>query len=341
MKLLRISNVHIRIVAAAFCLPLAVPAASTTVSNETPTQSALGRKVEESALAQRMRNVQRGIQAYEPNQLGYTKDEGNDDFMDFTVSLLIPLWWGRDLPRTGRWDCLPIGAVTLRSGQYVLSRSSAPVVGKRFNPLLGARLFERRAGFPYQFTDVVYAHESNGQSIASPESFERIRATYLDVEKDADKAKRIARDSISRGWDYFGVHGEWHWARWSVSTGVKIFMTESRPQGEKEEYKAWENDPEGKTRQAVDGFSVTVTSRHFEPVEASISLTTGLEHAFQYQTIRGEIGSRLSKYTNPRIFLWGRYGYNSDFINYYKKNASVGIAISFWDPPLPPQLRSK
>ncbi len=82
------------------------------------------------------------IQAYEPNEIGYTFDVGKESFMDFTVSMMLPLWIGETYPpqfRTepaGFWRPLRYArrlpyvyfAVTQRAGQYLETRYSSPVV---------------------------------------------------------------------------------------------------------------------------------------------------------------------------------------------------------------------
>lgn len=284
-----------------------------------------------------------GIDAYEPNQLGVTKDKDNDAFMDFTVSLMIQVLPakpkrtvdGFPLPGTSHWAWQPFGAVTLRGGQHIISRASSPVVGKRFNPILPGVRLVRQVNELYEAIDVVYAHESNGQSIAHPDRLEEIRQTYLKIEdNDAGKAGRIARDNLSRGWDYFGARYYRHGRNYAFTTALKVFLTKGIFQRGKEEFKSWENDPEGKTRQTVDGFSATFT-RPGKAWPASLTWTTGLNRPASYHTWKFEFGRRFRGKIDSRVFIWARHGYNSDLVNYYRKNTGGGLAISFWDPSLP------
>lgn len=281
------------------------------------------------------------VEPYEGIVFGATKDENNEGFVDILASLRLPILPGGDVGRGGfrltpdeRWTWHPFLAATYRGGQHLGTRDSSPVVSKRFNPvLLGAR-FNRD---PHntklnEFFDVVYAHESNGQSIASRETYNDIYAAYLRSENDPVKAEHIARDNISRGWDYVGVRYDRHTQSLSLSASIKAFLDESFPQGEKEDYNAdWENDPEGKSRLSVDGLSLSARYRFESQVETALTFTTGLSHMFQYRTFKLEVGYRFRGNARSGIFLWARQGYNVDLVNYYRRNASVGLSFVFWD----------
>jgi hypothetical protein len=278
--------------------------------------------------------LRQAVRAYEPNQVGATSDEGDDPFMDFTLSLLVtPPAPANDregyrVPRSAEWQWYPLGAMTLRAGQY-LTRKSAPVVSKRFNPLLGLRFLHIPANaIPDGFVEVAYAHESNGQSIAALDSFERLRDLHVREGNDFGRATRIARDSISRGWDYAGLKGEWTVGGYSLTLATRFYLTESVPQGEKEEYRDWEDVPDNRPRQFYDGLSVGVT-RDWGNWVGSLTYTTGLQHTGEFSTARAEFGRAIGA---GRIFLWGRTGYNSGLINYYRRDSGWGLALSLWDP---------
>ncbi|MES2691878.1 MAG: hypothetical protein V4773_00305 [Verrucomicrobiota bacterium] len=298
--------------------------------------------------------VQLGIDAYEAIQFGYTQDESNEAFVDILASLRVPLLpaqqpvhgHGWQLFGDPAWAWHPFWAATYRGGQHLLTRESSPVVSKRFNPVLLAARFVRNPEEKtrHEFIDVLYAHESNGQSIANRRDFEDLRAIHARSESP-ETAENIARDAISRGWDYFSGRYDYHTESSSFSTVLKVFMVESLPQGEKEEYnRDWENDPQGKSRQSVDGLTVSYLRRFKSHYELGATWTTGLEHAFKYHTVKIEAGYRFSGRTRPRAFLWVRQGYNSDLVNYYRRSVSVGFAISIWEPSylsnlLPPSAR--
>ena len=84
------------------------------------------------------------LRAYEATSVGYTFKE-DEHFLDFTLSMMVPLFHGfypdQDLGREVREGARlrPYFAFTGRAGQYINSRHSQPVVGKRFNPLVSAR----------------------------------------------------------------------------------------------------------------------------------------------------------------------------------------------------------
>lgn len=72
--------------------------------------------------------------SYEPNLVGYTDDDNDRSYLDFRVSLKYSLacdfqnrTWQYFLP-------YPYIAFSGRFAQYIGTRDSSPVVGKRFNP---------------------------------------------------------------------------------------------------------------------------------------------------------------------------------------------------------------
>ncbi len=313
------------------------------------------------------------IQAYEPNEIGYTVDQGKESFMDFTVSMMLPLLPGESYPprfrseaadfwRAQRYERrLPYVyfAVTQRAGQYLGTRHSSPVVGKRFNPLISFRWWgvepnddgimdpRLRSQDPKgresqdNFLEFVYAHESNGQYIDTPTGFNDQLITY---EHDGDtplEAYHAARDNISRGWDYLGVQ----YARSgdadlllpvivSVRAKVSYYLPNSPPQGSTEEYNAWEGLPDGKPRRDVDGVSLRVNlirrTTHGEyQFFKRISLigTTGYADLLRYDTVQGELGVMVGVLP---LTVWYRYGYNGDQTDYFHKSQSYGIKFSFW-----------
>lgn len=92
------------------------------------------------------------------------------------------------------------------------------------------------------------AHESNGQSIDTPEEFQQELRT-------AEKAE-FANDRISRGWDYLELvwkHIPDKIETLSTYVTLKYFLPKGPLQGKAEEYNDWENDPEGKPRNRVNG----------------------------------------------------------------------------------------
>ncbi|MCX6955860.1 MAG: hypothetical protein NTV51_27265 [Verrucomicrobia bacterium] len=328
------------------------------------------------------------FRSYEPTHLGYTVDQGNDSFMDFTFSAMFPLWANDDYPPPVRRLKAPgflrrpnytgpnlYGAATIRAGQYIGTRPSSPVVGKRFNPLFALRFWEldgRELASEDNFFEFVYAHESDGQFIASKGRLIDQETVYrnqrLDATKPAeaslatDTAARAARDNISRGWDYIGFQFSRDWDRkapsflpWLHGRDVTIafnaklnyYLPWGFMQKHAEEFNpSWETaiggtgpDPEGKARKYVDGlsFGYTLTvnpegpsgSGHGTVRRYSLTWTTGYRDPARFNTLKAEFS--FAFFHRLPITLWYRYGYNSDFIDYYHKDHSYGLSLTYWN----------
>ncbi|MDQ8184841.1 hypothetical protein [Pelagicoccus sp. SDUM812002] len=314
------------------------------------------------------------VRTYEPLYVGYTFDEDDQAYLDFSLSVITPAsivfpWesWnpsnkfpveGQDYDKPDLFPYQPrlYLAFSGRAGQYMGTRESSPVVGKRFNPLLSARWWHKRRDLTssrrdpgyslHDYFEISYGHESNGQRIGdltdpqTPEEealgrnrFEALQAEYQLVDGDAS----IARDQLSRGWDYLGAR----WASsWKIDTGRLFFMFDGRYYLEEgmlqdgaEEYNIWENDDEWLARYdeeirraKVDGLRASVRYQSksldwfFDANEIMLELRTGYNDPFERITARLELGF---KYTS----LWYRYGYNSDLVDYYRKDSSWGLAI--------------
>lgn len=378
--------------APAWSPPVATP--ETAATDPAPTQKEAA-KDEPAAVRAAQARDHRGFlpatfgdffHAYEPTSIGYTWDQGDEGFMDFTFSDMLPLSPNaRDFPDpvrelTEQGFRRPFNpakpalyfAANVRAGQYIGTRPSAPVVGKRFNPLFALRFWFRDGHDALEsaenFFEVVYAHESNGQFISSRERFDQQLQTFLDqahdahTPADADIASRSAyhsaRDNISRGWDYVGVQFARDWdsegrlpwlAGRKITQGLRAKFNYYLPYGafqkEWEQYNAWEGDPQGKPRSHVDGLSLryTVTilptakksewnwlmnSQRFQR-RYSLIWTTGYADPFRFNTFRLE-GSAVLFDQFP-FTLWYRYGYNSDLIDYYRKDHSLGVSLSYWN----------
>ena len=266
---------------------------------------------------------------YEPNSVGYTKDSDDVGFMDFKLSLryqLFPDWTTRGLNnmRTGLGDDTALySAVTVRFAQYIGTRDSAPVIDKRFNPKLFVRHWTDEKHKEY--VDFAFlAHESNGQSINTPEEFQEAQ--------HAAEQPEFAKDRISRGWDYLELVWKNVALEDALSTYVtlKYFLPDGPLQGKAEEYNDWENDPEGKPRDQVNGvagFVKYVKSGKwgiFEDIKIAAGYETGYRKIFQYNTVRLEFGTKLMQLP---INLWTQTGYGSDLAQYYKKVNSFGIEV--------------
>ncbi len=311
---------------------------------------------------------------YEPTQIGYTFDEGDDAFMDFKFSVMFPIFEPKRpdadvgfLRSLGYTKPHVYFAGTVRAAQYIGTRPSSPVVGKRFNPLLAVRFWgtdlAEGAESGENFLELAYGHESNGQFIASRARFEEQLQVYLNQARDAatpaeaaiarKAAFLSARDNISRGWDYLGLQyaRDWDtelpWAsevKVAFRAGFNYFLPRGVFQGGAEEYNAWEVDPEGKRRRQVDGLTfryalTAVTPQALTGAAARwadfleferryvLTWTTGYQDPFRFNTVKVEAGLKL--YGLP-LTVWYRYGYNSDLIDYYRRDHSFGLMLSFW-----------
>lgn len=297
------------------------------------------------------------LASYEGYRVGYTLDQGDDGYMDFTLSPLVifcrkkdiderpvaPGWaWGPD----GKYRVAGIVAVNLRAGQYIITRDSSPVVGKRFNPLFGVRLSKPVAspmtGLHFKYVDVTYAHESNGASISTLEQFQDQLKVYQRVESDQTKAFRRARDDISRGWDYYGFDSYFdnvgaeeeapggHFLH-AIRAGLHIYTRKGFAQGTAEEYSAWEPGPVGGPRRYYDGVNLKyqISFKNNSKYDLSGQWTTGYSKLARYNTWTTEAG--YTPVPGIRLLAKFRYGYNSDLVDYYKKDHTLSFAVSFGD----------
>lgn len=260
------------------------------------------------------------LRSHEPNQLGYTVDESGQ-FMDFTLSVKFKILERtiRDLSERSSLNF----AFTGRFGQY-FERSSAPVIGKRFNP----ELFYRR-DFNGAYLETGYAHESNGQQITTLAGYQQAQATL--------ERPEYADDYISRGWDFVrftyqsrvleGLGADHPVMLWATG---KWFLKNGLFQGAPEEYNTWENDPEGKPRNQVDGITAGIrytprTNSTWLPVgNIALTWTTGYREIFRYNSYRLEAGIRI---IDLPVIVWATRGYNNDLARYYRDLAAWGIAI--------------
>jgi hypothetical protein len=146
-----------------------------------------------------------GLTSYEPNRLGWTFDDNDVDegYLDAIFSLKYPLFHDDYYSREGS----PLNAYlafTGRFSQYIESRDSSPVIGRRFNPKFFLRHW---LGDDSRYIDFGLAHESNGQNISSEGAYLREREDFESEGQDPD----FARDYISRGWDYLSLDWKHAW----------------------------------------------------------------------------------------------------------------------------------
>lgn len=290
------------------------------------------------------------LQSYEPNRLGFTFDDNDVSYMDFTVSLMYPVFVSLKNAEVAKAKDnagiltkylrpVPYLAFTGRFGQYLSTRDSSPVIGKRFNPKLFLRFFTSRPINSY--LDIGYAHESNGQRIDSAASYQDLRNDFIGEKENPD----FARDYISRGWDYWEVAWYKNYGSrnddfdygFAAKISLKYFMEYGYLQEDAEEYNSWENSSYGKKRKEVDGITVKLSykmdpEKMFKPFATvplrfgggNIIYTTGYKNASTNNTFRGEYWVKV--FSLPVMF-WYSDGYNSDLVDYYQQVESYGVCL--------------
>jgi hypothetical protein len=235
----------------------------------------------------------------------------------------------------------PFFAFTGRFSQYIESRDSSPVIGKRFNP----KFFLRHWLDGGSYLDFGYAHESNGQNITTEEAYLREREDFAAEGQDPD----FARDFISRGWDYLSLdwRKSWRPKSWFLGKGrltsflnLRYFLEDGLLQGEPEESNDWEGAGVNR-RKEYDGISFMARYEFSKAFclgggnlyggssAACLSKlawrqTTGYDGVFDNNTSRLEL--TVSVLDIP-FTLWGQRGYNSDLVDYYRKVDSWGLAL--------------
>lgn len=271
------------------------------------------------------------LESYEPNTVGFTKDSDDERFLDVKLSLRYPL-----MPNAFR-GVFPNSelsfAATVRFAQYIDTRASSPVIGKRFNPKLIWRRFTPSAAPLFlQYLDFAYAHESNGQSINTHEEY------LFEVRRQEAVGNRpeAAKDFISRGWDYLEVaskHGPQRGEnrQLTIYSSFRYFLPEGLLQEKAEEYNTWEDDLEGKPRKEVQGLALFLKHETWFPdakwlkgVKLGLGLETGYSRPFRYNTLRLEARGDLAQLP---ILVFYQNGYNSDLALYYKRVSTIGIAL--------------
>ncbi len=283
--------------------------------------------------------------SHEPTTVGFTKDSDDSGFMDFKLSVQYQLFpkWFTDLLQLANDDLAYNSALYLaftgRFGQYIGTRDSSPVVGKRFNPKVFYRVWTDLDHEGY-FDLTLLAHESNGQSISSADEYQAARS--------AQKKPEFADDQLSRGWDYLEL--AWKGVLKKVTNdrtqkiertlysyvSLKKFLPHGPMQGRAEEYNTWENNPERKPRNRVNGIAGMLKFHEkgewltlfknviFQDVKVVLGYETGTRHPFRYSTGRFEFGT---KFLQLPLTLWTQRGYNSDLAQYFKRVNSYGIQL--------------
>lgn len=291
------------------------------------------------------------LSSHEASELQFRND--SDDahtYMDFTLSLKHPLFANlapfERLQETGAdvLEALIPGdeeffmqlyiAFSGRFSQYIGTRESSPVVARRFNPSLFYRVWtSEQAWF-----DFGLGHESNGQRINNQAAFLREQEDYRLHGEDAV----FARDSLSRGWDYtfFDWQRAWN-ERWISHLQFRHFLNDGPLQGKSEEYNTWEDGgTQLRPRSQYDGVRASLQYNFnrsqcfigswficFKQFE--ITQETGYSAMFANNSTTLEF---TTDFFGLPVQLWGRSGYNSDLVDYYRYSNSFGLGIELKTP---------
>ena len=292
------------------------------------------------------------LSSHEPSKLMLRTDSDdiNSLYLDFTLSSKHPLLPNATplvrtqeaaadllenlIPGDDEYLLQLYLAFSGRFSQYVGTRDSSPVVARRFNPSLFYRIWSSDDSW----LDIGLAHESNGQRISTPESYARERADFLARREDPE----FARDSLSRGWDYSFIEWRHDWSSKLVSElKLSHYLDQGPLQGKSEEYYLWEdNGTQLRPRRQYDGVSLSLQynfnrSRCFLGDafvcfrELELTQETGYSAMFDHNTTTLEFTSDL--FGLP-VQLWGRSGYNSDLVDYYRYVNSWGIGFELRTP---------
>jgi len=160
----------------------------------------------------------------EPNILGFRKDANDGWFLDIKLSLKYPINHDGLFKDKHERNLFPFWsfAFTGAWAQYMFDRKSSPVIAKRYNPEIFARWWLRDK---HNYIDVMYGHESNGQSIGSWDTYnvKQLEISSIDDPESGDNIEN-ARDYISRGWDYIGF-------TYKTRNPLDIYFFEKQKQG--------------------------------------------------------------------------------------------------------------
>ncbi|HXP89654.1 MAG TPA: hypothetical protein VN931_01880, partial [Fibrobacteria bacterium] len=246
--------------------------------------------------------------------------------------------------------------------QYISDRFSAPVVEKRFNPLVFARW-----GSPSSwFFDLGYEHESNGQAIETPDDYNAQLLIDSTVEKEHGLKyyPTETNERISRGWDFldfnagatnsiFGFSSlrkntESSNNKFSYNINLKYFLSNGLLETTPENIRAWEKQDTNMTRQRVDGITIQLeddyvlagyllpwvhrkllkynisTVPFIGSVGGGLTYTTGVLGPFEHNTFRGELDVQI--YSIP-LSGYYQYGYLNEVATYYQKATTIGFGV--------------
>jgi outer membrane phospholipase A len=256
----------------------------------------------------------------EPNYFVYVPD-GDDDRINFNLSLKYPFYDGGAFPDTGD----AVSGRLRKSRVYLMyngtfdffvnSRASSPVISRRHNPGIAYQYNWREQRGPNPFDiDAVrigWYHESNGQSIETREQYEQ-SANGLDY--------------VSRGWDYLGTtvyasHGAFaHELEVRAYCDCQAFgLVDGR-----EDNIFWEDVDEQPNINDFDGLRYRMEWQWHKWL-TRFELKTGNRDAEALENLSGKIS--LAHQGNFPVSLFYFKGYGRELSSYHLRNDYVGIGI--------------
>lgn len=262
---------------------------------------------------------------YQPNYVAWHGEPDIDDQIEARLTFLYP--WTRPLPveRAGFVSAQLHAAVTARVSQVMKSQESSPVLGRRYNPELFVRLWRGAEDTRLDdYLDVAVGHESNGQTVNSPDEFLAKQTSLADDGDDPGRARR----SISRGWDYVGLT----WRHALSRPKERYAYLQARyflPGGifsVPEDYFPFEMSDEVQLRRRYDGLSLIYRDDQFLGGHSDFRAIyrTGYEDPFEHNTLRIEWTHDSDTWP---ITVFAQTGYMNDFATYYTHTATVGVGV--------------
>ena len=242
--------------------------------------------------------------------------------------------------QVAEWRSVNINlAYTGRFDFFLGSRSSSPIVNRLNNPELLFRLGQPRGDLIFDYIQIAYGHESNGQQINSQELF------------DSD-TRENRNDFISRGWDYISVEKKYsrYWqqdeAKCKLSSKCTEFwftfkgiLSTGLLQGDIEDtIFIADRDPNVDIRD-FDGLQAIVShewerkGRFFEQAEVSLKTITGSRSPFRNITnelqLRGT--TKALPFVNLQLPLYFVYrkGFFEEIADYSLRTEYIGFGLKF------------
>ncbi|HEY8025217.1 MAG TPA: ankyrin repeat domain-containing protein [Burkholderiaceae bacterium] len=291
------------------------------------------------------------LESNNPNLLGYSREKGEQNYIDIVLSLRYPLFF--DVLRESKYNnWFPYFGFDMHGAFYLRERPSSPVIIRAFNPSLHLRRYEpgqqaevaRDDPFA-NYLDVAYGHLSDGQIIDTWAALKQ-QAASIKAGQNAnlsdEQAYDYARDYISRSWNY--TEASWHFAdRNQIAqddTHNKLAFTASLRYyfggflGSVEEFNPEVDNPRAITKLSqVSGLSFSIYDQFpksaWLPHDANLNLSTGLSNPGKWNSAKLSITSQPLPIFNVPLTAWASNGYVNTLAQYYRRQTAMGLAVSF------------